>query len=485
MAFRDDWKNITRRIQFNNFKRYQSKIDVSVGTIRRLANNDAISGDERREKRLKDAMYVAGKNRRKFRKAAEKLGLSVVKLIKPLRGIEPGTKVQIAEYLEHTNPYKIMQGHPDWKENGLGKQVSDAVLLRNLANFGAKTALFLATGAVVIAMGVHVAMPLQPPVVDTGVKPFSGLVDPQQTKPAKEPTKDIIGRQQEEKKEQMPTVAEVAVSSLVFCETSGNMAAVASNFDGMGISVGFYQANIGAGTLQKNIRKFFNENPDSARAIFGDDKYEIMLDVFCSGKALEQMATNEEKQAVIDEQIKWAKSIHGENKQLDPGWKKCFEAMAEHSAYRVIEFNDMNNFWLPKAYNLCESFGLETDRGLTFALSVVVNSGSVSSKARQHMQDQSGLTMDEIKALPEGEKMQMILDAQLATQIGSGWRESYGRRHQSIIDGGGEVHSGVFVNFDFTDRPFTPGEKMPNNADWVPAPVVIQATRATVPGGRN
>ena len=480
MAFRDDWKSITRGMQLRAFKNHQSKIDAATNTIRYLAKRDELAGNEEREKRLKSAMYTVGKNRRKFKKAAEKLGLRDIKLNRPLQGFNPGDRISIKDYLNYTNPYKIMQGRPDWKESGLANRVANSLLIRGLASLGTKALLTVAGTAVVIAMGVHMAMPLDVPVHNAARPPFDTLVNDQQTHAPS--TKSII---EEQKQEQRIPAPEVAVSALVFCETSGNMAAVAGSFDGMGVSVGFYQANIGAGTLQKNIRKFFTENPDDARAIFGDSKYQIMLDVFCSGKALEQMATDDEKRAVIAGQIEWANSIHGEDGRLDPSWKKCFEAMAEHSAYKVIEFNDMNNFWLPKAYKLCDDFGLETDRGLTFALSVVVNSGSVTGKARQYMQDESGLSMDQIKALSEGEKMQLILDAQLATQIGSGWKDSYGRRHQSIIDGGGEVHAGEFVTFSFTDQPFIPGEKMPTNADWVPAPVVKPMSQGIVPGGRN
>ncbi len=158
---------------------------------------------------------------------------------------------------------------------------------------------------------------------------------------------------------------------------------VAGNFDGMGLSVGYFQWNIGKGTLQPLLKEFFDNNNDLAKKIFSnkdqnlignytdlnnknfEDNYQSVVDMLKSSKS---------------KQIKWAKNIN-EGKQLKKEWHDQFIALCKTSQFQQIQKNAMKQY-TDQAYKIANDYNLKTEKGLALALDIAIQNWDVKQSSR-------------------------------------------------------------------------------------------------------
>jgi peptidoglycan hydrolase-like protein with peptidoglycan-binding domain len=120
---------------------------------------------------------------------------------------------------------------------------------------------------------------------------------------------------------------------------------VTGNFDGAGLSLGFFQWNIGQGSLQPMLSEFFTNYPEKAKEIFGKN-YKSVINMLDSSK---------------ENQMVWAKSINN-GKKLQPEWYNQFTALSQTSEFQSIQVSAMKQ-WRDQAYKITNDYNLKTERG--------------------------------------------------------------------------------------------------------------------------
>lgn len=157
---------------------------------------------------------------------------------------------------------------------------------------------------------------------------------------------------------------------------------VTGNFDGMGLSLGYLQWNIGMGTLQPLLKAMAEGSESKADfdKIFsaqikvgtenGKDIYrtqaEILREVLAKSKA---------------EQLQWAKTINTDKNKIIEPWKSSFEQLVENEHFIAIEEEAAQYYWNTAKKIVEQEYGVKSVRGLALAFDIAVQNGSVKTAA--------------------------------------------------------------------------------------------------------
>jgi hypothetical protein len=204
-------------------------------------------------------------------------------------------------------------------------------------------------------------------------------------------------------------------------------AGLSGDFDGMGISFGVMQWNIGSGSLQPLLLQFDAENRAIVDATFGT-----------SAGALRTILA-----APRQQQLDWARSIQNAEHQIAEPWLGYFKTLGRDPQFIRAQTNQaaaaLNN-----ARALCTTFAVTSERALALMFDIVTQNGSISQEVRQQIQQ-------DVAALPgtlneqdlEVAKLRIVANRR-ADAANPEWREDVRTRKLTIADGSGTVHGRVY-----------------------------------------
>jgi hypothetical protein len=141
----------------------------------------------------------------------------------------------------------------------------------------------------------------------------------------------------------------------------GGTGAVAGNFDGMGMSLGALQWNIGTGSLQPMLSQFIAAQPAAFSQIMGDGAERIR----------QVLAQPRPAQVQFFDGI----SVPPGKARLAEPWHSRFRALALHPAFVALQMNGARSR-LQAAYRSMRTFGLNTERALAFMFDTVTQNGN-------------------------------------------------------------------------------------------------------------
>ena len=209
-------------------------------------------------------------------------------------------------------------------------------------------------------------------------------------------------------------------------------AGLSGDFDGMGISFGALQWNIGQGSLQPLLRDFDTANHEIADSIFGP-KAEEFRAVLASP---------------IDDQLDWARSIQTSRFVLIEPWLGYFKTLGRTQEFINIEVAAVNGNIL-RARQLCAAFSVGSQRALALMFDIITQNGGISDAVKASINQ-------DIKSLPwhltandtEVAKLRSVANRR-ADAAKAQWREDVRKRKLTIAEGSGTVH-GRF--YDLADQ---------------------------------
>jgi hypothetical protein len=148
----------------------------------------------------------------------------------------------------------------------------------------------------------------------------------------------------------------------------GGIGGVSGNFDGMGLSLGALQWNIGSGSLQPLLLEFIRTQRAAFDAIFGNDAAGLVA----------LLATPRPNQVAFFDRI----STQPSKARLVEPWQSRFRQLATHPAFVTIQMSSARDR-MNRAYHFMRRYNLSTERALVFMFDMVVAHGGAWDGVRR------------------------------------------------------------------------------------------------------
>jgi hypothetical protein len=208
-------------------------------------------------------------------------------------------------------------------------------------------------------------------------------------------------------------------------------AGLAGDFDGQGLSFGALQWNIGQGTLQPLFSQMMSNHPDVLSGLFGDNL-----------AAFSTMLTSP-----LAEQLTWVRNIQdpAHHTVSDP-WKGLFRSLGLTTEFQSIQVGHAATIQAAAA-QLCQRFGLSTERAQALMFDIRVQNGSISAATEALIRtDFAAIPASAAPLDAELAKLQSIAN-HVAEASKPAYVEDVRVRKLTIANGSGTVH-GVTYNLE-------------------------------------
>lgn len=139
---------------------------------------------------------------------------------------------------------------------------------------------------------------------------------------------------------------------------------LSGDFDGMGISFGVCQWNIGQGTLQPLLRQMFDQHTELSQSIF----HEHFDTVTALGSAS------------LTDQLAFTRSIQVRGQVTEP-WKGMLLTLGRTSEFQGVQADHASRLY-DKAIELCGAYGLISERAVALMFDIVTQNGSIDPIVR-------------------------------------------------------------------------------------------------------
>jgi hypothetical protein len=206
-------------------------------------------------------------------------------------------------------------------------------------------------------------------------------------------------------------------------------AGLSGDFDDQGISFGVLQWNFGQGSLQPLLNDMIQNYKSVIEAIFHEN-FNILINALNSDK---------------DELMTFARSIQHPTKHFiyEP-WQGMFKALGRTNDFQNIQVNHSQTLFA-KAKDLCNQYGLLSDRAKALMFDIKVQNGSIKDWVKSQI-------LSDFERLPstlqlnnlEVEKMKIIANRR-AEAAKPKWVEDVRARKLCIANGTGYVH-GIYYD---------------------------------------
>jgi hypothetical protein len=212
---------------------------------------------------------------------------------------------------------------------------------------------------------------------------------------------------------------------------------VTGDFDGMGISFGALQWNVGQGTLQPILQQMYSRHADVVRNIF-HEYFDTMA----------QLASE-----VVAEQLAFTRSIQTRGILHEP-WQGMLITLGRTAECQGIQTEQASGVF-KKALQMCGDYGLVSERALALMFDIATQGGSIGSVVRaQIMADFAHLPPND----PGNEVAKMAIVAnRRAASSGPKFVDDVRTRKLTVANGAGTVH-GIYYDladmFGLTLNPF-------------------------------
>lgn len=204
----------------------------------------------------------------------------------------------------------------------------------------------------------------------------------------------------------------------------GNSNQIAGNFDGQGLSLGYFQWCIGQGTLQPLLNRMDREYNTEMKGIFGSNYNSIHNMIFDTP----------------ENQLLWAKSINNLTNTIAEPWYSEFVSLCNNQHFINIE-SDAEAYKIGQAMIICDKYNLKTVRGFALAFDIAVQNGSISQEAGKIID----ATIVQNPNMTEKDLLNVIANAVADTSTNNA--EDIRLRKIAIVNGNGFVH-GTMLDLD-------------------------------------
>jgi hypothetical protein len=215
------------------------------------------------------------------------------------------------------------------------------------------------------------------------------------------------------------------------------------NFDGMGLSFGLMQWNIGSGSLQPLLNEFARDYPQRFEAVFGTD-----------ANAVHQML----RQPQAD-QLRWAQTINDSRNQIVQRWAGHFQQLESDQAFQQIQLRHVRAA-MDQAIGYARQLGLRSERGLALMFDNVTQNGphwwGRQNRAVLTQQRRADFGRQNGRAPQERDLLAIIANV-VADTVLPQYREDVRSRRMTIVNGRGRVHGDNYDlerQFGLTDQPW-------------------------------
>lgn len=212
------------------------------------------------------------------------------------------------------------------------------------------------------------------------------------------------------------------------------------NFDGMGLSLGLLQWNIGTGSLQPLLREYATQYPQQVNAVFGPEATRFRQMLYQSA----------------EEQLAFAVSINNARNSIVEPWAAHFHALAADPLFQCIEIKHARQS-MDVAVEIAEQLGLQTERGLALVFDNVTQDGpgwlKVKNRAALIQQRRAEMEKQLGRTLIEREFLEVIANV-IADTVKPKYKTKVLQRRMTIVQGHGTVHGEYYDlerDFGLTD----------------------------------
>ena len=204
---------------------------------------------------------------------------------------------------------------------------------------------------------------------------------------------------------------------------------ITGDFDGMGISFGVLQWNIGQGTLQPLLQTFVEQHSSLAGDIFHEN-----LDT------LRSLAS-----APRTEQLDFTRSIQN-NGQIHEPWRGMMRTLGRTPEFRSIQAQQASSKY-EQGLEMCAEYGLKSQRAAALMFDIVTQNGSIGSIVKsQILADFKQITASSADDV-EVARMRIIANRRAAV-CNPKFVDDVRTRKLTIAEGKGTVHG---IAYDLED----------------------------------
>jgi len=202
---------------------------------------------------------------------------------------------------------------------------------------------------------------------------------------------------------------------------------ITGDFDGMGLSFGALQWNVGQGTLQPLLAQMFTQYPDVVRNIF-HEYYDTL---------------NHLASAAIEDQLTFARSIQTKGNLQEP-WHGMLITLGRTGEYQKVQAEHACKVF-QQAIAMCAEYGLVSERALALMFDIATQGGSIPSLVKAQI-------MADFAQLPpnapgnEVAKMCSVANRRAAASSPQ-FVDDVRTRKLTIANGTGTVH-GIYYDLD-------------------------------------
>jgi hypothetical protein len=201
-------------------------------------------------------------------------------------------------------------------------------------------------------------------------------------------------------------------------------AGISGDFDDQGLSFGALQWNLGQESLQPLFREMAQEHPSLLEDLC-QDFYPELKAVFTSGK---------------EEQLAWVRSIQDQRRYtLAEPWQGLLKSLGRLKEFQAIEVRHADRLFA-KARELCQEYGLWSQRAQALMFDIKVQNGSISTLVKSQILSD----FDRLGAALGQEQLEqarlVIIANRRAEASNPRWIEDVRKRKVAIAKGDGMVH---------------------------------------------
>jgi hypothetical protein len=193
---------------------------------------------------------------------------------------------------------------------------------------------------------------------------------------------------------------------------------LAGDFDGMGLSYGALQWNLGQGTLQPLLADMLSAHADLVAALFGE--HTGALKTMLAGSRAAQLT--------------WARSIQDAGRVVIDPWKSLLLALGRTPEFQAVQVAHAGRIY-QNAVNLCRRFGVNTERAVALMFDIAVQNGGIDDAVEEKIRADFAF----IAAGNESARLQAIANRR-AEASSPRYIEDVRVRKLTIAHGTGTVH---------------------------------------------
>jgi hypothetical protein len=199
----------------------------------------------------------------------------------------------------------------------------------------------------------------------------------------------------------------------------GDLNQIAGNFDGQGLSLGYFQWCIGQGSLQPLLYRMDKQYNSELKNIFGTNYASLH---------------NMLQDSNLTNQLNWAKGINDSNNKITEPWYSQFVSLTKNEDFINIE-KDAEVSTVNRAMNICNTYNLKTVRGYALAFDIATQNGTIIPSAANII----STAINQNPNMTEKDLLGIIANAVADSSVNSA--DDVRSRKMAIVNGQGTVHT--------------------------------------------